>query len=184
MHAVDAIHKKQQSNDAGKQLIGTLTPLDEEKISALEWLTFHPEQSGELLWHANALIRYFLAEKKIECVRKSFKMVPQTTSQQIQKHFGSKENVPAKVECSVKEYYCHLAYLGAIDAYNDWLRVFHSKPKEPELAKANANFTERIASEHKEKAHMAELERWKINLMEQTEGTFIRQRLLKATTHN
>lgn len=171
-HTVHSIRLKQDSPGSEKQLTGSISAMDEEKISALEWLTFNTDQSGELLWHANAMIRTFLGESKIEVVRKAFKMIPQNVSQQIFSNYGSKDNLPAKIECSIKEYYCHLTYLGALDSYNDWLRLYHSKPKQPELVSANAHFTERMALEHKEHAYLAELERWKLNLLEQTQGWF------------
>lgn len=168
-HTVDAIRCKQSPTGSG-DLSGTVTGLDEEKISALEWLSFHPEQNGELLWQANAMIRSFLAEKKVEAVRKVFRRVPQNTVQQLYASYGSKENLPAKIECSVREYSCHWTYIASLDSYNDWLRLYHSKPKVPEATNINVNFTERIALQHKEQAYYAELERWESNLTEQTQG--------------
>lgn len=168
-HTIENIRRKESPS---VELQGTITSVDEEKISGLEWLTFHPEQNGELLWQANAIIRSFLAEKKVEAVRKAFKIIPQNVIQQIYASCGSKDNVPARVECSIREYYCHLAYITSLDSYNDWLRLYHSKPKEPEVFNVNAKFTERIASQHKEQAYLAELERWNINLMEQTQGSY------------
>lgn len=167
---VESIRAKQSTTSSGEHLQGTVTSLDDEKISALEWLTFHAEQNGELLWQTNALIRTFLAEQKVEAVRKAFKQIPQNCIQQIYTSYGSKDNLPAKIESSIKEYQCHMTYLASLDSYNDWLRLYHSKPKEPELHNANAKFTERIASQHKEQAYLAELERWNLNLMEQTQG--------------
>lgn len=173
IHAVKTICLKQEAEGTGKQLVGSISALDDEKISSLEWLTFSSDQGGEMLWHLNALIRTFLAENKIECIRKALKLVPQDTVQRIYKHFGLKDNLPARIECSIKEYHCHITYLQAIDSNNDWLHLYHSKPKEPELVHSGAHFTERMASEHKEQAYLAELERWKINLLEQTQGSFL-----------
>lgn len=172
VHAVEAIRQKDTESNSGLLQVGALTDLDEEKILALEWLTFHPEQIGELLWQSNAMIRSFLAEKKVEAVRKVFKNVPINAPQQIITHCGGVDNVPAKIECSISEYHCHYAYLNSLDSYNDWLRLYHSKPKEPETFNAKAKFTERIASQHKEQAYLAELERWSLNLMDQTKSKF------------
>lgn len=169
-YAVLLIRLKQEAADAERQLAGTISALDEEKISALEWLTFNSDQSGDLLWHANALIRTFLAEGKIEGVRRAFNLVPSNVTQAIYTNFGTKENLPAKIECSIHEYYCHMNYLAAMDSHNDWLRLYNNKPKEPTLVSANAHFTERMASEHKEQAYLADLERWQMNLMEQTQS--------------
>lgn len=161
---------KQTPTEAGKELAGVLSKLDEEKISSLEWLTFDIAQYGELLWHANMLTRYFLGENKIEGIRKIFKVIPMNTVQQINQYYRSKDNLPAKVECSISEFANHVAYLEALDSYNDWLRLYHGKPKEPELVNSNANFTERMATEHKQQAFLGDMERWKMNLIEQTEG--------------
>lgn len=167
-YAVLLIRLKSEPADAERQLAGTISSLDEEKISALEWLTFNMDQSGDLLWHANALIRTFLGEGKIEGVRKAFGVVPSNVAQLIYTNYGSKDNLPAKIECSIHEYYCHMNYLAAMDSHNEWLCLYNSKPKEPTLVSASAHFTERMASEHKEHAYLADLERWKMNLMDQT----------------
>lgn len=169
-YAVLLIRLKQEAADADRQLAGTISALDEEKISALEWLTFSSDQSGDLLWHANALIRTFLGEGKIEGVRRAFNVVSSNVTQQIYESYGTKENLPAKIECSIHEHYCHMNYLAAMDSHNDWLRLYTSKPKAPTLVSANAHFTERMASEHKEQAYLADLERWQMNLMEQTQS--------------
>lgn len=179
-HAVYTICMRQEHESTGKQLVGSISALDDTKISSLEWLTINAEQSGELLWHLNALIRTFLAENKIESVRKALKMVPQDTVQRIYTHYGTKDNLPARIESSIKEYHCHLTYLTAIDSNTDWLRLYHSKPKEPELVSSNAHFTERMASEHKEQAYLAELERWKMSLLDQTQGTVCLMYILKG----
>lgn len=161
-----------EDDNEPKQLEGIINEWDARKISMLEWLTFYPQQNGEMLWQTNAMIRTFLAENKIECVRKTFKMVPQDIVGELIKIYGRRDNLPYKEECSIKEYLCYQTYLGAIDGYNDWTRLYHSKPKEPQIVGVNANFTERIASEHKENAYKLEVERWKISLNEQTRGMY------------
>lgn len=143
---------------------------DDKKISALEWLTFYPQQKNELLNQANSLIRSYLAERKISCVRKAFDMISQDSINQIVGFYGSMANLPYKESCCIKEYLSHQAYLSAIDSYNDWVQLYHSKPKEPRLAKSGANFTEKIASEHKEQAYKSELESWKQSLDVQKNG--------------
>lgn len=54
---------------------GTLTDTDIDKINALDWLIFYPSQREEALWQTNALIRYFLANEKIDAARKAFNKV-------------------------------------------------------------------------------------------------------------
>lgn len=169
-HAVNTIRNLQNDNaDDNIKLKGEISEFDNEKISALELLTFYPEQKGELLWQANAMIRIFLADSKIENVRKILKIIPTDTISQIISIYGGKDNLPYQEECSIKEYLCHQTYLAAIEGFNDWSTLYYNRPKEPEItSKINSNFTERIASEHKQQAYKAELERWKNHLEEQT----------------
>lgn len=157
--------------ETNRQLEGTINGVDLRKISALEWLTFYPGQKAELLWQTNAMIRTFLAEGKVECVRQTMRQVPtDSVTQIIQNCGGNRDEVPHRAECSIKEYLCYQVYLAALDGYNDWARVWHSRPKQPEQVAANANFTERIAGEHKANAFKVEMERWNMGLMEQTKG--------------
>lgn len=159
-----------QSTDTVKELTGTISTIDEKKISIIEWLTFHPDQFGDLLWFANMLIRNFLGENKIESIRRIFRIIPSNVIQRIQDSYGSKDYIPAKVECSIDEYVCYLLYIDALDSYDDWMKVFHNKPKEPETLSQDAPFTERMANEHKKQTFLSEMECWRINLLERTNG--------------
>ncbi|XP_036329196.1 nuclear pore complex protein Nup107 [Rhagoletis pomonella] len=176
-HTVETIRQRMPGDadeavTSRKQLqVGEISNFDQRKISALEWLTFLPTQRGDLLWQANAMIRTFLGENKSECVRAVYDMVPADSLSQIINIFGSKDNFPCREECSIKEYLSYKVYLAAIDSFNDWSRLLHNRPKEPQLVTAGANFTERIASEHKEQVYRAELKRWEANLEEQTKLT-------------
>jgi nuclear pore complex protein Nup107 len=101
----------------------------------------------------------------------SFKQIPADTIQQIINNYGSKDNLPSKDECSIKEYLCHQTYLAAIDGYNDWVECFYNmKPKPPQIVKSS-NFTEKVASEHKEQQYRADVERWRDQLRDQTDQT-------------
>lgn len=98
-------------------------------------------------------------------------MVPVDTIQQIINNYGSKDDLPRKEEASIKEYLCHQTYLAAIDGYNDWVEYYYNmKPKAPQLVKSN-NFTERVASEHREQTYRMDVERWNAQLQEQTTVT-------------
>lgn len=154
-----------------KQLAGTVSLADSRRISALEWLTFYAEQKSDLLWQACALIRTFLGEARVECVRRAFEMVPIDTVGGLIEEHGGAERLPYREECTVKEYLCYQSYLAALDGYNDWTRCFHARPAEPRAAAAAAAFTERIAAEHREQAFRAETARWRVGLDEQTRVT-------------
>lgn len=169
-HMVQTVCSAEQATESGvKELTGTVSALDKKKISALEWL-YHSDQFSDLLWFANALVRHFLGENKVESIRKIFKIIPTNVVQRIQDNYGSKDYIPAKVECSIFEYACYILYIDALDTYNDWLQLYHSKPKEPETLSPNAPFTERMANEHKKQTYLNEIEGWRINLLERTAG--------------
>ncbi|XP_005177780.2 nuclear pore complex protein Nup107 [Musca domestica] len=172
-HTVEVIRQKEPA-EADIQLMqqeplqhGDISTFDQRKIKALEWLTFLPTQRGELLWQANAMIRSFLAENKMECVRAVYDTIPQDSLSHILNIYGSKDNFPCREDCSIKEYLSYKVYLAAIDSFNEWSRLYHNRPKEPQLVTAGANFTERMASEHKEQVYRGELNRWKASLEEQ-----------------
>ncbi|KAM7351759.1 nuclear pore complex protein Nup107 [Cochliomyia hominivorax] len=171
-HTVENIRQRQLSDTEMEQQEslqqGDISEFDQHKIKALEWLTFLPTQRGDLLWQGNAMIRYFLAENKLECVREVYKMIPPDSLTQIINIYGSKDNFPCREDCSIKEYLSYKVYLAAIDSFNEWSRLYHNRPKEPQTVSAGANFTERIASEHKEQVYRNELNRWNISLEEQS----------------
>lgn len=170
-YTVEQIRNQYVDPNEPQQLQGDCSEIDARKISALEWLTFYPQQKGDLLWQTNSMIRTFLAENKLECVRKVFEIAVPDELQQTIVYYGSVENMPCREKCSIKEYLCHQSYLLAIDGYNDWSRCYHSKPKQPQVVAATANFTERIAAEHKVQAFETEIERWNLSVMEQTQIT-------------
>uniref|UniRef100_A0A182Q2M3 Nuclear pore complex protein n=1 Tax=Anopheles farauti TaxID=69004 RepID=A0A182Q2M3_9DIPT len=150
---------------------GTLTETDKLKIAALEWLTFYPDQRGELLWQTNALIRYFLARRSIEAARLTFAVVPADTIELIFTHYGSKDDIPCKEEVSIREYLCHQTYLAAIDGYAAWTQLFYNgKPKAPPAVKVT-NFTERVTSEHREETYRRELAKWEAQVANMTNQT-------------
>jgi nuclear pore complex protein Nup107 len=168
---VQRIRNYEEDPEEMRQLKGQLSPLDLKKVLSLEWLTFYPEQRGELLWQANAMMRSFLAASKVEAVKKAFSVIPADTIQIIINNFDGKSNLPFKVECSIKEYVCHQTYLAAIDGYSDWIGFYYNgKPKEPNQTKGR-NFAEKVAAEHQEQVYRTELARWKENLLEQTNIT-------------
>lgn len=82
-YTVETIRSEPNANmldSSNLQQAGSISAADSRKISALEWLTFYAEQKGELLWQANAMIRTFLAQSKVECVRMAFKVSPKYIS--------------------------------------------------------------------------------------------------------
>lgn len=168
---VENIRNIQPSMDEeGPMFRQAISNLDQYKISSLEFLTFYTEQRSELMWQANGMIRTFLAENKIDCVRKAFEIVPPDSYSHVIDFYGGMEKLPYKDRCTIKEYLSYKIYLASIDSFDDWHRLHVNKPKEPEVSQSKSNFTERMASQHKEQAYVAELNRWKMNLEEQTKS--------------
>ncbi|XP_058061948.1 nuclear pore complex protein Nup107 [Anopheles bellator] len=171
VYTVEKFRAREPDEDGDTPAAGNLSALDEQKISSLEWLTFYPEQRGELLWQANALMRYFLGRRCIEATRRTFDVVPADTIEQIFTHYGSKDDIPCKEEVSIREYLCHQTYLFAINGYNDWSQLFYNeKPKAPATVKIT-NFTERVTSEHLEQTYRNKLSVWEHRLAEATNRT-------------
>lgn len=168
---MERMEKLSSTDDKQEQLrVGEISTFDSHKIKSLEWLIFLPSQRAELLWQANAMIRVFMAENKVECVQAIHDIVPQDSIAKIIGTYGSKENLPCWEDCSIKEYLSYKVYLTALDNFNEWTRLRHRRPKEPESLGTTANFTERMASEHKEQVYRGELNRWTISLEEQTKS--------------
>ena len=56
----------------------------------------------------------------------------------------------------------------ANDSFNDWFQHFHNaKPRAPQNP-TGANFSERVAFEHREKEFQMEMQRWRHTLLLQT----------------
>lgn len=168
---VERIQAKVENSDEGKMLTGEMSDLDKKKISSLDLLAFQQEQRSELLWQANAMIRYFMAQHKIEAVKRAFQMVPSDSIQVLVQLYGGKNKLPTKSECSIREYLCHQTYLAAIDGYNDWIEFFYNKKPKPPVNAQGRNFTEKAASEHQEQLYMQDLARWRSVLKDKTVTT-------------
>lgn len=162
-------------DDGGILLAGELSELDKKKISALVFLTYEQGQRGELLWQANAMIRSFMAQRKIEAVKSAFSMIPTDSIQTLVQFYGGKNKLPPKVECTIREYLCHQTFLASIDGYNEWIDYFYNKkPKQPNAINGDLqgkSFTEKAASDHQEQIYQQDLDRWKAVLKEQTSLT-------------
>lgn len=167
---VERIQNIVEDSGNSKLQAGDLSTLDLKKISSLELLTYSDDQRGEMLWQANAMIRYFMAQRKIDAVKKAFQTIPSDSIQVLWQFYGGKNNLPVLVECAICEHLCHQTYIVAIDGYNDWIEFFYKKPKPPTVVKGR-NFSEKVAVEHQEQLFQQDLLRWKQTLIEQTKLT-------------
>lgn len=164
-NVLNTIHE----NSEQLEIQDKMTESESKKISFLEWLSIKPQQRCELLWQTNSFIRYYLAERKLNCVRKAFEHVPKDTIQHIINSFDLESGLPHKIDCSIKEYLSFQTYLAAMDSYNDWVHLYHDKPEPPQRTiNSNTNFIEKKAFDHKESAYHAELDRWNENIKSQT----------------
>ncbi|XP_051858295.1 nuclear pore complex protein Nup107 [Drosophila albomicans] len=174
-HTVETIRLASTPPTAlGAPLAGEVSASDRRKIQSLEYLTHLMEQRGELVWQANAMMRHYLASQKLECVRLAFAMVPHDLINQLIKIYGSLDNLPAREECSLKEYLCYNVYLMGINSFNEWTRLQQTQPQPPQQSGqklGQENFTERMNAEHKEQTYRSELARWQQKLKEQSKAT-------------
>ncbi|CAD6225773.1 GSCOCG00005718001-RA-CDS [Cotesia congregata] len=188
---VEAVTKMVVENIRGKNvedvdkldMLGSkITEFDLEKIDALEWMTFYPNQREEALWQANALIRYFLTCDKIDAARQAFDKIPADTIGLVMMDQPSMENTFVdqtvtedlnhhKSSASIREYLCFKAYLDAQEGFQEWFRHFHhGKPIPLEPLPMYATFTEKVAYDHKKAEYQANLENWKATMQRHTKA--------------
>lgn len=165
---VERIQNLVENPEDVKLLAGELSELDKKKISSLELLTYQPDQRGELLWQSNAMMRSFLAQRKVEAVKKVLSSIPSDSIQVLVQFYGGKNHLSPQAECAICEHLAHQTYISAIDGYNDWVEFFYNKKPKAPLSLQGHNFAEKIASEHQEQIYQQDLNRWKLTLEEQT----------------
>ncbi|XP_067133946.1 nuclear pore complex protein Nup107 [Centruroides vittatus] len=171
---VENIRSKEGEDDTTSILSSETTKEDLLKIEAIDWLVFDPAQRSEAIRQANALMRVFIANKKLDAARKVFSKIPSDSIDIIirqWKRITGTTELPPEDDNATREYFCFQAYLQAHDAFNDWFEHYHqARPKEP-IRPENTRFTEWIAFEHRMKQYEADLERWEQSLRAQTEST-------------
>lgn len=162
-------------------LKGTLTDTDIDKINALDWLIFYPSQREEALWQTNALIRYFLANEKIDAARKAFNKIPVDSIEAIMAEYPTMEgtltnltmtsNLSKKASSTIREYVCYKTYLDAQEGFAEWFSHYHhGKPAPLEELPPYATFTEKVAYEHKKAQYNIEMERWTSTMQHHTKA--------------
>ncbi|PBC33359.1 nuclear pore complex protein Nup107 [Apis cerana] len=162
-------------------LKGTLTDTDIDKINALDWLIFYPSQREEALWQTNALIRYFLANEKIDAARKAFNKIPVDSIEAIMAEYPTMEgtltnltmtsNLSKKASSTIREYVCYKTYLDAQEGFAEWFSHYHhGKPAPLEELPPYATFTEKVAYEHKKAQYNVEMERWTSTMQHHTKA--------------
>lgn len=162
------------SMDTEAPIDSNITEEDQQKINAIDWLVFDPAQRDEAMRQANAVMRVFLAAKKLTATREVFNKLPPGSIDVIMRNWQTQTGTTelcAEDANVIREYLCVQAYLTAHDSFNDWFEHYHhARPTKPDQLTSN-NFTDRVAHEHKEKQYQAELDRWQHTLQVQTENT-------------
>ncbi|XP_076103214.1 nuclear pore complex protein Nup107-like [Mytilus galloprovincialis] len=151
-----------------------ITEDDKKKIESIDWLVFDPNQRSEALKQANAIMRAFVAVKKLTAAKEIFYKLPPDSIDvvfKVQLMQTGATDLSEEDENSIREFICHRAYLDAMDSFNDWFNTYHhTQPTKPTLSHG-ATFTEKVAHEHRIKQYEAEMERWRHNLISQTKTT-------------
>ncbi|KAK3095326.1 hypothetical protein FSP39_013242, partial [Pinctada imbricata] len=166
-------NKEGGSMTAGMDSVDTsISEEDKKKIQALDWLVFDINQRAEAVKQASAVMRSFIAVKKLAAAEEVFSKIPPDSIDIIyrtwQNQTGTTE-LPAEEENAIREYLCLKSYLEAMSSYNDWFDKFHnSKPAIPQLH-TGATFTEKVAHEHRMKQYEQDESRWHHSLMAQTD---------------
>eukprot|EP01135_Chromosphaera_perkinsii_P008179 Nk52_evm1s1178 gene=Nk52_evmTU1s1178 len=105
---------------------------DKRKIEAIEWLCFDDSQRCEALLQFNAVMRSFLAAKKISAASELLSKLPSDTVSAIRNLWTSDEahSVPVTFENAIREYLGAKAYLNAFETYKNWQEYhYQRKPK-------------------------------------------------------
>lgn len=162
------------SRDADVNIDTSISEEDRKKIEAIDWLVFDVTQRAEAMKQANAVMRIFVAVKKLTAAKEVFDKIPRDSIDVIYKIWHSKtgtSELSATEDNTVREYLCFKAYLDAMESFNDWFSLYHhNQPSKPTLLQG-ATFTEKVAHEHRMKKYQQEIDRWQSNLILQTKTT-------------
>lgn len=160
--------------DIDLTLEAVTTQEDLLKIEALDWLIFNPVQRSEALRQANAIMRVFLGLRKLQACRQAVRKIPHDTYDimcRVWQAEAGEDELPAQDANAFREFLCIQAYLDAHESFTDWFTLHHNaRPKAPEIA-LGANFSERVAYEHRQRQYEVEVERWQHSLDLQTKTT-------------
>lgn len=157
---VENIRAKPQYMGSFDNLQQKITPLDEFKISCVDWLLLYDQQRAEALIQANSLIFTFITMKKLDAAQAVFNKLPSD----IVDNILSMGTTDDSVHQGIREHLSYKAYLEAQEAFSVWYQSFKSCPLPPASLCAHAQFTERVAHEHRVSQHRADVGRWRITI--------------------
>lgn len=138
-----------------------LSPQDDFKISAINFLLFEPIEREDCLIQTNALVRYFIASQKLEAAKIALVNIAPFIDMTVTDRESAEDHM--------KEYLCLQSYISAKESFSDWFEYLHKgKPIEPTLNEDQGSFTSAIALEQKEKQYKQDVDRWHGSLLVQS----------------
>ncbi|CAH0555792.1 unnamed protein product [Brassicogethes aeneus] len=155
---VENIRNKPHEVEGSGNLQHKITDIDTFKVGALDWVLFYETQKVEALYQSNALIFTFLTLGKIDAAQLAYNKIPSDYVEKIVSESGGE----GEIGQVVKEHLSYKAYLNACDAFNEWFMQCKNKPNAPEDLPETAQFTEKVAQQHRVAQYKAEVERWKL----------------------
>ncbi|CAH8554149.1 unnamed protein product [Schistosoma guineensis] len=179
------------NNSNNKHEIGKLTDLDKQRIIAMDWLFYNPDQRGEALCLANSLLRVFIAMHSFKAAQQVLSKLPVGTLEHA-KIICEKLGSPDWLVNTIREHECLTLYLESRDAFADWYQQVHTnRPVQPSSLTNNNNFmhttygprglAQRLAIEESKKEYLARLERWRHDTRLDTEAAA--EKLLALLTY-
>ncbi|KAL6070967.1 Nuclear pore complex protein [Balamuthia mandrillaris] len=124
-----SLEEEEKEEISSASAANQITAEDENKIRAIEWLTFDPQQRAEALIQSNSLARKFLLQGKHTSARRLLDFVPRDSVAVIQQWTEGER--PAEELNAVKEHMALNDYLSSQQAYQDWASVFRKQPQAP-----------------------------------------------------
>ncbi|CAH8560518.1 unnamed protein product [Schistosoma bovis] len=179
------------NNSNNKHEIGKLTDIDKQRIIAMDWLFYNPDQRGEALCLANSLLRVFIAMHSFKAAQQVLSKLPVGTLEHA-KIICEKLGSPDWLVNTIREHECLTLYLESRDAFADWYQQVHTnRPVQPSSLTNNNNFmhttygprglAQRLAIEESKKEYLARLERWRHDTRLDTEAAA--EKLLALLTY-
>nr|CAB3264502.1 nuclear pore complex protein Nup107-like [Phallusia mammillata] len=146
---------------------------DRKKIDAIDWLVFDRSQRCEALKQSNAVVRMFLAGRKLSAAKEVLLKIPSDSIDVVYTEWGHKADssvpLPPDKDNTIKEHLCLQAYLETQQAFSDWFKHYHNKPSasnpaEPTSMYNSVSISELVAEELRQKKFDDDVIMWKDRL--------------------
>jgi len=140
------------------------TNYDLDKIHSIEWLCFDSVQREEALKQANALVRDFVEEGKLEAARLVYggkgAILPEDTITVVLSRISEGDSL--NKHNMIQEHGGLSALLAAHESCNEWMIHHNKEPPAPlSLSNRDAKQTERIEYDERVRRYRDEMNRWR-----------------------